>query len=1314
MKKKVLSLVLAVLMVVTCFSTIITTQAAGTLTDVKVDGEEYLLATANEPLDLTTKTFTGKVDSQTVTLVPILITKVTYNGVELTGDSALNTTSITPENDKGVYLMDIMFSDGKTASVPMAVKAAEAEEYVLYEENFDGIEEGTIPEGWDTLDGANFTYSVKDGKLKLASNKEYAFARILAPEYVSVFSNPIISADLNFDSYITTTRWMSIMYRIQMNGSTPSEYYQLATRVLSKTAPGGGFEFAHNVGGQWANDETVKKPGLVDMDDRSVHNFKCELGDKYVYEYMDDQKITTGKMDPKYRGGRMGFSVDGAAMSVDNLKITLNTNVTIPPFDPVAAELATVYQPKTAISAAPVIGLDLKDENAVLDMDKTKTQATTFIYVNDNLQIVDSTYQNEIDKFGRTLDEVITNIYKKTIPVICVNTVEAATKAAKYIEDKNIIDCYIAATSNEALEAASKAPSGDGDTGTTRLIRNYANLDKEALTTDELFDMVKETNTNWSKTILLPQKLLTKENVAYLQKHLMFVWGMAEVADFESALKVIQTGANGIVSENYDIFIDALERFTGDTPILVRKPFIIGHRGAYHERQENSIEGTVLAYDKYGAEIVENDVYITKDNAIAVQHDAVVSHYWDISGTTIGANTNVENCTRAQLENLKSLKYPDTKFPFLEDYFKVLKERPDKILSIEMKTQKPEAVTLIKEMIEEYDVADQVFIITFYDSNLARLREEMPWISTGFLKYGYENATSKIQQIMQFTRKYNSTYNPTFRYSSMDVSKDVIDAGLLRSIYSSPWTFDKKNSAASTFDFYNSYANGMFGLTTNYPHWAADLITSVNENKAETITAEVSSDFQYEVTCETRNGEEVSVKTANALIVSQSEDGVAEINADGNLVGLKPGTAQVLFMPAMTKRIPINIGETKTEIRDIYRLLTDNIVTVEYQEFTDYVTEIEIANAPEKNQKINEELNLEGAKIKYTTALGVTDEINIESDMISGYDNTKEGKQTVTVTYEGKTCTFNVFVYDGLLLAVNGNDVVTDEFGNVTIEASNGDNEIDFEVINGATYELYSDIGAINMLTPKDGVYTVNTKGQTITRVYLVANYGEEYGYYIINLIKDYEEIDFPDEKLQDEDYYATPYIEFVKFLGIVTGKDDGYLYPEDNATRYEAIVMIMRYLGVDTSAFAGYENPFEDVPENYATNAVKAAVAMGITNGDGEGHFNGDSNITRVEFYAMFIRASQIVEEEYEQQENETAEEYKQRLSGEVDKIFTDNKEGLMPQEVWAYKTILTAYKTGLTTGIEEGVFGAEINIQRDSIMVIIARALGIEEILG
>ena len=78
----------------------------------------------------------------------------------------------------------------------------------------------------------------------------------------------------------------------------------------------------------------------------------------------------------------------------------------------------------------------------------------------------------------------------------------------------------------------------------------------------------------------------------------------------------------------------------------------------------------------------------------------------------------------------------------------------------------------------------------------------------------------------------------------------------------------------------------------------------------------------------------------------------------------------------------------------------------------DTVTAVRLKVIPNKTDyKYNEEVDVTGGEIEITKGSGTTT-INLESSMVSGYDKTTLGEQTLTITYGGQTTTYKVNVKD--------------------------------------------------------------------------------------------------------------------------------------------------------------------------------------------------------------------------------------------------------------------------------------------------------------
>jgi glycerophosphoryl diester phosphodiesterase len=75
---------------------------------------------------------------------------------------------------------------------------------------------------------------------------------------------------------------------------------------------------------------------------------------------------------------------------------------------------------------------------------------------------------------------------------------------------------------------------------------------------------------------------------------------------------------------------------------------VLGHRGGRYEVDENTLSAFVTSYEN-GVLSYETDIRLTADNELIISHDASLKR-------TFGVDVNVEQNTRAQLAEYKSLK----------------------------------------------------------------------------------------------------------------------------------------------------------------------------------------------------------------------------------------------------------------------------------------------------------------------------------------------------------------------------------------------------------------------------------------------------------------------------------------------------------------------------------------------------------------------------------------------------------------------------------------------------------------------------------
>ncbi|MBI3536498.1 MAG: hypothetical protein HY070_02885, partial [Chloroflexi bacterium] len=113
----------------------------------------------------------------------------------------------------------------------------------------------------------------------------------------------------------------------------------------------------------------------------------------------------------------------------------------------------------------------------------------------------------------------------------------------------------------------------------------------------------------------------------------------------------------------------------------MNRPLIIAHRGASAEAPENTLAAFTRAFE-LGADGIELDVTLTKDNIPVVIHDDTVNR-------TTNARGVVSEMLLAEIKQLdagswKDAKYRGEKIPTLEETLRAIPTT--KIVNIELKT----------------------------------------------------------------------------------------------------------------------------------------------------------------------------------------------------------------------------------------------------------------------------------------------------------------------------------------------------------------------------------------------------------------------------------------------------------------------------------------------------------------------------------------------------------------------------------------------------------------------------------------------------
>ncbi len=423
--------------------------------------------------------------------------------------------------------------------------------------------------------------------------------------------------------------------------------------------------------------------------------------------------------------------------------------------------------------------------------------------------IFNVTKDGNVSDFGRanafaTFEEAVSALDGKIMPGFYVTTEDEAIALKSYLRDSGLEDVFVISSSPELVLSVRK---------TIKISRGIIDFtdaykDKEAITEEELLKIRGIANSNNASIVILPSNIANRDSVKYITDRLVTVW-INEISPLTSASKafeLITSGPHGIISDNTELLVNTANEYLSEKA-LIRTPLNIGHRGIPSQAPENTVEGSLKAYEN-GADVIEIDIYLTTDNEIVIMHDAT-------TGRTCNKDLSVEKSSLAQLQELyvnkgfeKHEEFKEVRIPTLQDYYKAFKDK-DAMIFVEIKSQKKEIITRLKEITEEYEMEDQISIITFHTNQLTNMRKLFPTMSIGYLQgnitESQKTTEDKVKKVLNTIQKFGSTYNPSYGGHT----EDYIIAANMRGVTTWPWTINNLT------DYNNFFLQGYNGLTTN-------------------------------------------------------------------------------------------------------------------------------------------------------------------------------------------------------------------------------------------------------------------------------------------------------------------------------------------------------------------------------------------------------------------------------------------------------------------------------------------------------------------
>lgn len=256
------------------------------------------------------------------------------------------------------------------------------------------------------------------------------------------------------------------------------------------------------------------------------------------------------------------------------------------------------------------------------------------------------------------------------------------------------------------------------------------------------------------------------------------------------------------------------------------RPLVIAHRGASAQLPENTIPALVKAIE-YGADVVEMDVHITKDNVVVVCHDPTVDRTTNGSGLiaemTLSEIQKLDAGYRFSTDGGKTFPLRGTgiTIPTLEEALRATGDHP---AMIEVKVSTPEIVRQLVRVLSELAAFDRVSVEVFSMKRKAvrMLRRIAPNALTGHtaLEIVRFMVLARLRLGRLFRRAGFAFEVPPRRGRTTVVTRTLIRAAQRRSIPVYVWTINEKGLMRQFLDM------GVDGLFTDHTDVLRALVDS--------------------------------------------------------------------------------------------------------------------------------------------------------------------------------------------------------------------------------------------------------------------------------------------------------------------------------------------------------------------------------------------------------------------------------------------------------------------------------------------------------
>ncbi len=515
----------------------------------------------------------------------------------------------------------------------------------------------------------------------------------------------------------------------------------------------------------------------------STHATNTRIADYKLYgAVMNDMQIKTAYelMLAKFTGAEFDYEVayvDQAEVMGDKL------------FASVAESYAEVYEPKTAMVNSPtVVTYATKDNFTSLSLDGIRPATMVFnVNAKDGALYAYSENNEELT----LLKDAVKSLGAKIIPAFSVNDAGTASLLIDFINYHNIGDCFVISKEGEILKSLRRS---------TRSARPL--LDCTGKTALDLKEIKLAVSAALAKGVILDSAVLSASDVTTLRAYALSVFLKTNTST-AAIHDAIFKGAMGVICSDAKGAVEYLEGFKQTT--LCFPTMIVAHRGDMQNCPENTLPSFISAA-KSGADVIELDVYMTRDGYLAINHDATTSK-WDKKLT-------VTESTRAELKALKNVEADataDDEFAFYEEvveYFS--KNYTDVVFTVEIKDKRNAVIDKVYEVTKSAEMLDRILIICTNHS-IIRYAYQTYGVAVQ-MNRSYIHDPKDLQATLAYACEEVTALNSSYFTVWGDCIYALNKSLRHRGIKYSPWTTTTEKATDSDFSL------GYPEFTTNTPH----------------------------------------------------------------------------------------------------------------------------------------------------------------------------------------------------------------------------------------------------------------------------------------------------------------------------------------------------------------------------------------------------------------------------------------------------------------------------------------------------------------